>query len=67
MRLVMSSVDSRLVPSGARTATANSDSSSTGMKFFFTTTASGTLDRKISAAVTTTAFRCASAQSSSRA
>ena len=35
MRLVMTSVDSRLVPSGARRLISNSDWSSCGMKFLF--------------------------------
>ena len=43
MRFAMISVASRLVPSGARRPTSNSDWSSSGRKFLFASMNSGTL------------------------
>ena len=66
MRLAMTSVDSRLVPSGARRLTSNSDWSSCGMKFLLAIMNSGTLDSSTSTATPATMPRCAIAHSSSR-
>src|SRR5512140_373271 len=62
----MRRVDSRLVPSAARTDTRNCDSSSAGRKFLFATIASGTIDAKITSVVATTIHLCDIDQSSRR-
>ncbi len=60
MRLAMISVASRLVPSGARRPTSNSDWSSFGRKFLLATMNSGTLLSSTSTAMPAMIARCAS-------
>ena len=66
MRLVSTSVDSRLVPSGARRLISNSDWSSCGMKFLFAIMKSGTLESSTSTATPATIERWAIDHSSRR-
>ena len=60
IRFAMISVASRLVPSGARSPTSNSDWSSFGMKFLLAIMNSGTLLSSTSTATPATMPRCAS-------
>ena len=66
IRFAITSVDSRLVPSGARRLISNSDWSSFGRKFLLATMNSGTLENRTSTATTATTARWLIAHSSIR-
>ena len=65
-RLVITSVASRLVPSGARRLTSNSDWSSCGVKLMLTIRNIGTLENSTTTASAATMPRCAIDHSSMR-
>ena len=66
IRLAMTFIAARLVPSGARRVTSNCDWSSSGVKFTAVILKSGTLEASTSTAPAATRPRCAIAHSSTR-